>query len=1432
MKKRFLSLLMVFCMLITCVPTVGAATWEIGLTPPDVKNAYTFCEVDETDPIEKNGHGDQEIIFYDEETQEVYLKDLPSGVEITALYWADDDPVPISCTASGNTIKITCTEMPDDAIAKQGDEGYSSELYVTTSDNCVSMLSVRFMDKKAGGGNKFQSAYTFHEYVNDSQGWVLVPTQDSGSDWQEISFDAVGNTALVRLQNDNNGVVSLTGATLEWDDEEKPIEWTVDSTNNTIEIEYKQAVTQEFSSELYVKTSDGEESLLSIAFEKAPSKFLYTEDLDDNEGEDDDEVQIPTTGHVELALFYDGVRVANKGDLDYDDDLLTIKQRETQDGNAYFYISFSDIHQDQNVRIYHEDDTDREYPITFEPVLPKAAFYTEVDTTKDEPEIANIIEHLELIDKKEATVYCCVENRKNLTVDIDWDADETDAGFGVSTLNTDPVEFGGDDGDDYLMYTCKITVTATDDAKGKLDAETSNDAIGELNVRYYVSPEGLSYRDVEIDEDTGVCTVEGPFRKDFEVQFGEWKQAALYLNGVLVDDPTTLTAEDISIWQELITEDENGNVMSWPGLYELRQKEKTDGIIKHTGGKELTVEVGLPDNGFYTSTNFNMDSLVNEFLGDKDFFVTYGETQTLYYYQPNEKYEDNLEFVAMERNEDKQVPTIVINWNAVDSDRDGENEYYKLDISGFTDYFELKARYEEKKDRYEVEVSIAVNVNYDGFAYSNTHRVDYPIGKGTVEVASNAHVGLNFYYDGQLVTDASELKFSDGLSYEMLTWEQSVMKGKDYFWIEFTDINSTAPQTVTYVPTGETITLQPVLPLGALYSSSTPSIEMLIEDFELVDDTVTAYDKTITVYFFAQEDAWFADSFNRNRIVFKNGLQNDLDIAVSNVGAGTSADGIAGNLYELTLTVLSPNDITRDGFTDKVDAVIDLIDDNGDTEEFCIATCFMTHWYMKEGLTYRELFDGEPGRAYFEKYFKDTNGAVVRELEIGETLDCALYFDGELVTDSSKLSGTNATVTAVDAANGIYTVSPTANNGRISYIENGRVADYLEIGPQVPTSNNNNNSSNDSSSNTSKPSVDTSKDTTTATPDATVKGDSASASVSNSVGKELIEQADKNDSAEVVIAPEIKGDVNKTEVKIPANTVGNIGQETDADLTVSTPVADITLPNDGLGDLAAEGTTVEVKAERDGNTVKIEVVAGAETVEKIGSGITVTVPLDNCTSGTVAVIVHADGTREVVPKSVAVDGSVTIPLDGSATIELVDNSKDFNDVPADAWSADAVDFVSARGLFSGTGDGNFSPEMPMSRGMIVTVLHNLESNPASTYTGSFADVADGAWYAEGAKWAAENGIATGLPDGSFGANENISREEFAVMLWRYAGSPKAEGTLDFVDAANSSAYAQEALLWAVENGVMSGKAGIYLDPKGEASRAEVAQMLRSFMENI
>ena len=185
----------------------------------------------------------------------------------------------------------------------------------------------------------------------------------------------------------------------------------------------------------------------------------------------------------------------------------------------------------------------------------------------------------------------------------------------------------------------------------------------------------------------------------------------------------------------------------------------------------------------------------------------------------------------------------------------------------------------------------------------------------------------------------------------------------------------------------------------------------------------------------------------------------------------------------------------------------------------------------------------------------------------------------------------------------------------------------------------------------------------------------------------------------------------------------------------------------------------------------------------------------------------------------------------------VDTGLPFTDVVSGSWYYDSVAYVYEQGLMGGTGEGRFSPDLTTSRAMIVTILYRLEGSPAVTGSASFADVASGQWYSDGVAWASANGIVTGYSNGSFGPDDTITREQMAAILYRYARYKgydlSAQADLDgYSDAAQVSAYAADAMEWAVGSGLITGTSGTTLSPAGSATRAQAAVILARFCQTL
>ena len=232
---------------------------------------------------------------------------------------------------------------------------------------------------------------------------------------------------------------------------------------------------------------------------------------------------------------------------------------------------------------------------------------------------------------------------------------------------------------------------------------------------------------------------------------------------------------------------------------------------------------------------------------------------------------------------------------------------------------------------------------------------------------------------------------------------------------------------------------------------------------------------------------------------------------------------------------------------------------------------------------------------------------------------------------------------------------------------------------------------------------------------------------------------------------------------------------------------------------------VEVKATRDSNTaptVKVELPKGAGETK-------VEIPVSNVKPGTVAVLVHPDGTEEIVKNSLPTEDGIQLTVNGGATVKIVDNSKDFADT-RNHWAKDAIDFVSARELVNGMNDSIYAPNNSTTRAQLWTIL--ARQNDADLNGGN-------TWYEKAQLWSKDKGVSDGA-----NPNGTIDRAQMVTMLWRAAGQPTAGGTANFTDVPADSYYAN-AVSWAVEGGITTGIGGGRFDPNSTCTRGQIATFL-------
>ena len=282
-----------------------------------------------------------------------------------------------------------------------------------------------------------------------------------------------------------------------------------------------------------------------------------------------------------------------------------------------------------------------------------------------------------------------------------------------------------------------------------------------------------------------------------------------------------------------------------------------------------------------------------------------------------------------------------------------------------------------------------------------------------------------------------------------------------------------------------------------------------------------------------------------------------------------------------------------------------------------------------------------------------------------------------------------------------------------------------------------------------------------------------------------------------------------TETKAADGSTGTVKTDKNGQTTAETKVSEKAV-EDAKKNGEAVKAPVEVEATKNSSTapvVKVELPRSSGDTK-------VEIPVSNVKPGTVAVLVKADGTEEILKNSIPTEDGIQLTVNGGATVKIVDNSKDFADT-RDHWAKDAIDFVSARGLVSGMSETTYAPDSATTRAQLWTIL--ARQNDADLTGGN-------TWYENAQNWAKANGISDGTaPEGT------INRAQMVTMLYRAAGSPAVEGASAFTDISADSYYAKAAA-WAAKNGITAGVGNGRFDPNGTCTRGQIATFLYRYMK--
>ena len=316
-----------------------------------------------------------------------------------------------------------------------------------------------------------------------------------------------------------------------------------------------------------------------------------------------------------------------------------------------------------------------------------------------------------------------------------------------------------------------------------------------------------------------------------------------------------------------------------------------------------------------------------------------------------------------------------------------------------------------------------------------------------------------------------------------------------------------------------------------------------------------------------------------------------------------------------------------------------------------------------------------------------------------------------------------------------------------------------------------------------------------------------------------VETVTKPDGTTVKTETKKDGSVSKTETKKDGSSVTETKAADGSTGTVKTDkngqiTAETTLSNKAIEDAKKNGEAVkapvEVQATKNSSTapvVKVELPQNSGETK-------VEIPVSNVKPGTVAVLVHPDGTEEILKDSIPTEDGIQLTVNGGATVKIVDNSKDFADT-RNHWAKDAIDFVSARGLVNGMSATIYAPNNSTTRAQLWTIL--ARQNDADLTGGN-------TWFENAQNWAKTKGV-------SDGANPNaaINRAQMVTMLWRAVGQPAAGGAATFTDVSADAYYAQ-AVAWAIENGITTGVGNGKFDPNATCTRAQIAAFLARSMK--
>ena len=376
--------------------------------------------------------------------------------------------------------------------------------------------------------------------------------------------------------------------------------------------------------------------------------------------------------------------------------------------------------------------------------------------------------------------------------------------------------------------------------------------------------------------------------------------------------------------------------------------------------------------------------------------------------------------------------------------------------------------------------------------------------------------------------------------------------------------------------------------------------------------------------------------------------------------------------------------------------------------------------------------------------------------------------------------------------------------------------------------------------------------------------------------KDAISKAEKENVESIVISSTDTKDATNITLEIPVSAAQNIAENSDLSLEVETASGNVSISNETLNSIveqvgadenlkvtveittadkvlesvseeSAKVITENVEKEILQNAVIVEVniTSGDKHVRSFGGNtLTVAIPVEGKGHEEGKYykvhIVSSDGKMDTsFGKCISKGGKLVIKVDTTHLSSFIVTDIEtcpFGDIP-NHWAYEAVKYVYANSLMQGTDEATFAPDENMSRAMLVTVLYRMANPEGAESAHNFKDVAEGQWYSDAVAWAATNGIVSGISENKFAPNEDITREQMALIIYRFAKMQgfdvsDAADLSNFADTHEVSDWALDAIRWANKTELVKGTSETTLSPKATATRAQVAAILMRFCENV